>query len=754
MADNGRSKRQCVINRIDALLAPEVKRAAQSLLRKDAARALHSGLFVDVASACRHFGLNVATNHHHVRHHVRSYQDQAIDVLPDYSGLSVPRCLCVECPCQPVVFAADGLSEEEEVDNAAQAAIRARLAFSVVRDMIVENIASNREISEHVLREYGFVRSMEAIRCDRHMGRMSLPAEGRRPVLSPTCERKVLDTMKYLRANKIGFFPETIDAIASVVAEKASVVGFAFGRPWRRSFCQRHSDAIAVSNPSLLEDVRKRCCTSGKVARHYEILKDTLLNLGWADVNPHYDASVPWDHANPLNTTCCPIIVKQEFAGRIISMDETRFSLNQAKEQKLGKRKMCFMKSEGPADDWTDDRDVGLNKGVIAASFVGGSGADARALPCMCIFNGTFAPDEDLPNMPRCQHRRDAAGELLFTHGTSNEKGAMTDVVMLEWLECVVVPSFPDLSPANPVLLICDGYGSHLSLPMLKRAVVLGIVIVLRPPHTSHVTQGEDVVGGNFSTFHRLERVKKLAVKNGRELADQRGRGAGFQLVRADIGGIVHDAWQEGFSTRVNATAWQRIGVFPLFNRRVYWSLLAEESKNAAALDAVAPNRPRPNHGAQDLAVAAVHVDDVARDVFPPAQARRERANGSENCWHGGAVTRPQYIAHREQLLAEKEEEVGAKRAAAAIRDAAAAAKQQERFAAGNLIIPLLHAGAMVVSALTCRQIDEVLTALGQHVGSTPVNKQIKLAQLTNYMASVGLVFAVPAPAIAAAEIN
>lgn len=194
--------------------------------------------------------------------------------------------------------------------------------------------------------------------------------------------------------------------------------------------------------------------------------------------------------------------------------------------------------------------------------------------------------------------------------------------------------------------------------------------------------------------------------------------------------------------------------MFPLFNRRVYWFLLAEESKNAAALDAVAPNRPRPDHGAQDLAVAAVDADDVARDVFPPAQARRERANGSENCWHGGAVTRPQYIAHREQLLAEKEEEAATKRAAAAIRDAAAAVKQQERFAAGNLLLPLLHAGTIVVSAMTCRQIDEVLTALGQHVGSAPVNKSVKLAQLTTYMASVGLVFAVPVPPIAVAPIN
>jgi hypothetical protein len=142
-----------------------------------------------------------------------------------------------------------------------------------------------------------------------------------------------------------------------------------------------------MSNPTLHEDVRKRSCTSGKVARHYEILQETLLGLGWADANPNFDPAVPYDRAHPTNTTCCPIFIKAEFAGRIISMDETRFSLNQAKEQKLGKRKMVFIKPDADGD-WFDDREVGLNKSDISASLVGGSGADSRALPCFCIFNG------------------------------------------------------------------------------------------------------------------------------------------------------------------------------------------------------------------------------------------------------------------------------------------------------------------------------------------------------------------------------
>jgi hypothetical protein len=755
MADNGRPKRQCVIDGIDALRSPQEKSAAQSLLRRDAARAVHSDLFPDVASACRHFGLKVDSNHRNVRHHVSVYASSGLQKLTAFSDLSVACCRDADCRCQPSIFVSDDsevLSEKEEADNVAQAAVRSTLAFNVIADMIREGKSSNQEISNHVFREFCFERSKEAIRQDRKRGRIRAPQMGRPTVLSDSCERKVLDTMKYLRASKIGFFPETIDAIASHVAAAASVQ-FVFGRSWRRSFCLRHEKELAFSNPSLLEDVRKRCCTSKKVARHYEILHETLLELGWADVNPAFDASVPYDKENPTNSACCPIVIRPEFAGRIISMDETRFSLNQAKEQKLGNRKMCFVKAREGDGGWADDRDVGLNKGVIAASLVGGSGADSRALPCMCIFNGGFHPDEDLEHMPKCLHRSNAAGELLSTCATSNEKGSMTDAVMLDWLNCVLVPSFPDLSPddnAKKVLLICDGYGSHLSLPMLKRARELGVVIVLRPPHTSHLTQGEDVEGGNFSTFHRLERITKLQVKNGRELADQRRQGAGFQLVRSDIGGIIHDAWQEGFSARVNAIAWQRIGVYPVFNRRIFWFLKAEEEKNSFAIASVAPRRQQPNHDEQDVVVDEIDVDQVAVGVFPAPPPRRERANGSESCWHGGSVTRDEYISHREMLLAQKDAEAEVKRLAVEARDLAAGVRTRERYSEGMQLLPLLHSGEKVVSALTARQIDAVLTALGQSVSNAAgVNKAAKLAQLAAYMASVGLVFNAVALAVA-----
>ena len=191
--------------------------------------------------------------------------------------------------------------------------------------------------------------------------------------------------------------------------------------------------------------------------------------------------------------------------------------------------------------------------------------------------------------------------------------------------------------------------------------------------------------------------------------------------------------------------------VYPLFNRRVYWQLQAEESKNSAALNLVAPRRP--NAAAQDALAAEVEVDEVAAAVFPPAAARRERANGSESCWHGGAVTAPQYIARREEQVAEKQREDEAKAAAALVRETAANEKHRARFAAGQLLLPLLSAGTKRLIDLTCNQIDEVLAALGQQYRSAMTAKADKMLRLTDYMSSVDLQYPTPVAQVAVANI-
>ena len=77
-----------------------------------------------------------------------------------------------------------------------------------------------------------------------------------------------------------------------------------------------------------------------------------------------------------------------------------------------------------------------------------------------------------------------------------NECGGATNSSGVQWLQWLLSPAGPfgDASPDNKVVIICDGHGSHLSLEFLQLCRARGVILILRPPHTSHITQGEDVI--------------------------------------------------------------------------------------------------------------------------------------------------------------------------------------------------------------------------------------------------------------------
>ena len=73
-----------------------------------------------------------------------------------------------------------------------------------------------------------------------------------------------------------------------------------------------------------------------------------------------------------------------------------------------------------------------------------------------------------------------------------NEKGGVTGDLGVRYIRGCIEPCFSDLSPENPVVLIMDGHGSHFTLDVLNYCRQVGIRVVLRPPHTTHLLQGED----------------------------------------------------------------------------------------------------------------------------------------------------------------------------------------------------------------------------------------------------------------------
>ena len=73
------------------------------------------------------------------------------------------------------------------------------------------------------------------------------------------------------------------------------------------------------------------------------------------------------------------------------------------------------------------------------------------------------------------------------------------------------------LSQDNVLVLLCDGHGSHLTWQFIEYAKAHHIMVLLRPPHTTQVLQGEDVHG--FGIFKKAFKAAKQALLTERFLA-------------------------------------------------------------------------------------------------------------------------------------------------------------------------------------------------------------------------------------------
>eukprot|EP00961_Rhodomonas_salina_P055647 747613-Rhodomonas_salina.1 len=231
----------------------------------------------------------------------------------------------------------------------------------------------------------------------------------------------------------------------------------------------------------------------------YAVLEGVLLETGIAKPNPRYDPSVVWSKDMPLEDVekCCRIeIVKPE---RLASTDETEATTNQSGGSTMARdaKILCIQ-------DGFDDGETLCNKTSQRASMYGGSFASGKSLRPFAIFNsGPLI--QWIIGGPKSSIKNLHTGEGHRTACAWNESGGATGATFLEFLKAQFYVmhdadgkplhdqgAFFQVSKEDPVVLIVDGHGSHFTEEVLEWCIEHGVHIVLRPPHTSHVSQGED----------------------------------------------------------------------------------------------------------------------------------------------------------------------------------------------------------------------------------------------------------------------
>jgi hypothetical protein len=154
-----------------------------------------------------------------------------------------------------------------------------------------------------------------------------------------------------------------------------------------------------------------------------------------------------------------------------------------------------------------------------------------------------------------------------------NKKGSVDGAGALEYLD-LIRQCWPDLSPENPVMLIFDGCSTHIGWPFITKARAMGFVCVLRPPHTTHKTQCEDV--SQFPEFQaRFRNERDL-----HSLGLRKAKGTTGVISFTDLMKITAKAWLPASSPKFIAAGWRKTGCDPVtWDRCVEHQLREEEAR-------------------------------------------------------------------------------------------------------------------------------------------------------------------------------
>ena len=139
----------------------------------------------------------------------------------------------------------------------------------------------------------------------------------------------------------------------------------------------------------------------------------------------------------------------------------------------------------------------------------------------------------------------------------SNSKGWTSNDIGLQWLRKVFELQTRDKACGKMRVLICDGHDSHISGDFIRHCIQCDIILLLLPPHSSHLTQPLDV-----GVFGPLKKAISASVS---------------QLIQTGISRMQKFEWVQHYS-KARSTAirpgniyggWRGAGLFPMDPSRV-----------------------------------------------------------------------------------------------------------------------------------------------------------------------------------------
>ena len=130
-------------------------------------------------------------------------------------------------------------------------------------------------------------------------------------------------------------------------------------------------------------------------------------------------------------------------------------------------------------------------------------------------------------------------------------------MISLEWLERVFDPQTSGRVNQKPRMLICDGFGTHVTLEILEFCFENNIILCRLPSHTSHKLQPCDVAVFAPLKAAYCDQVERLE------------RGGGNTIGKAHFTSLYSPARERAFTKKNILAGWAKSGLFPFNPNRV-----------------------------------------------------------------------------------------------------------------------------------------------------------------------------------------
>ena len=200
--------------------------------------------------------------------------------------------------------------------------------------------------------------------------------------------------------------------------------------------------------------------------------------------------------------------------------------------------------------------------------------------------------------------------------------GSFDGFALATWLRDHLAPCIPNLSPENPTIVICDGCYAHTVDEVLQICATMGILMVILPPHCTHILQGEDLY--HFGVFKGAFRVERAEIEAMKQLSSSwfikrfNNSGVAVSFRQREFWYAVKEAWKGAWTKQAVEKGFKMQGLVP-FSRAPLW-------KNFPNHECKEPQRSPPDKKSQVEAAERC----VERISIPGAPGLRVIARSSD----------------------------------------------------------------------------------------------------------------------------